>query len=192
MKKVYFVQVGFEFDGSVYLPYGVGTIIAYCRSVEKINEKYEFSDIIFRREKLQTALEKISEPSVVGFSCSVWNMEYNKALARLVKERYPQCFIVFGGHSATAESLNEEYVDCVMLGEGEETFARLAKAYREAEQSHMPWNSITGIVVHGNNNEIIVLTITRAPNATKMNIGFKDKSIVIIAAASDDIIILNK
>ena len=137
MKKVYFVQVGFEFDGSVYLPYGVGTIIAYCRSVEKINEKYEFSDIIFRREKLQTALDKISEPSVVGFSCSVWNMEYNKALARLVKERYPQCFIVFGGHSATAESLNEEYVDCVMLGEGEETFADLLESLSEGDISEV-------------------------------------------------------
>ena len=45
----------------------------------------------------------------------------------------------------------------VMVGEGEETFARLAKAYREAEQNHMPWNSITGIVVRGNNNEIIEL-----------------------------------
>ncbi len=125
MKKVYFVQVSFEFDGSVYLPYSVGTIIAYCRSVQKINEEYEFSDIIFRREKLQTALDKIKDPCVVGFSCSVWNMEYNKALARLIKEKYPQCFIVFGGHSATAQVLDEACVDCVMLGEGEETFCSL-------------------------------------------------------------------
>ena len=125
MKKVYFVQVGFEFDGSVYLPYAVGTIIAYCRSLSGINEEYEFSDIIFRREKLQSALDKIKEPFAVGFSCSVWNMEYNKALARLIKERYPQCFIVFGGHSAVEENLGEDYIDCVMFGEGEETFAQL-------------------------------------------------------------------
>lgn len=127
MKNVYFVQVGFEFDGSVYLPYAAGTIIAYCRSDKKINEEYSFADIIFRREKLQTALEKIQEPSVVGFSCSVWNVEYNKALAKLIKERYPECKIIFGGHSATTASLDCNYVDFVVLGEGEETFCELLK-----------------------------------------------------------------
>lgn len=137
MKKVYFVQVGFEFDGSVYLPYAVGTIIAYCRSVNKINEEYEFSDIIFCREKLQAALEKIKDPSVVGFSCSVWNMEYNKALARLIKEKYPESFIVFGGHSAVAENLSLEYVDCVLLGEGEETFSSLLQGLSDGDISQV-------------------------------------------------------
>lgn len=125
MKNIYFVQVGFEFDGSVYLPYGVGTIIAYCKTDERIKSEYNFSDIIFRREKLQSALDKIKNPCVVGFSCSVWNMEYNKALAKLVKEKYPDCFIVFGGHSASVELLKEDYADCVMFGEGEETFCSL-------------------------------------------------------------------
>ena len=137
MKKVYFVQVGFEFDGSVYLPYAVGTIIAYCRSVNKINEEYEFSDIIFCREKLQAALKKIKDPSVVGFSCSVWNMEYNKALARLIKEKYPESFIVFGGHSAVAENLSLEYVDCVLLGEGEETFSSLLQGLSDRDISQV-------------------------------------------------------
>ncbi|MBR5826307.1 MAG: cobalamin-dependent protein [Clostridia bacterium] len=158
MKKVYFVQVGFEFDGSVYLPYAVGTIIAYCRSVNKINEEYEFSDIIFRREKLQTALDKISEPSVVGFSCSVWNMEYNKALARLVKEKYPQCFIVFGGHSAVAENLSEEYIDCVMLGEGEETFAQLLKGLSDGDISDVD------NIVYKNNGAIVATERSCARN----------------------------
>lgn len=125
MRKIYFVQVGFEFDGSVYLPYAVGTIISYCKGVKKITDEYEFSDIIFRREKLQTALDKIREPFAVGFSCSVWNMEYNKALARLIKEKYPECFIVFGGHSAHIKELESDFVDCVMFGEGEETFCSL-------------------------------------------------------------------
>ncbi len=128
MKKTYFVQVGFEFDGSVYLPYAVGTIIAYCRSVKQINEEYVFPDIIFRREKLQTALEKIKEPYCVGFSCSVWNVEYNKALAKLIKGKYPECIIVFGGHSANIDMLENDYIDCVMFGEGEETFSDLLQA----------------------------------------------------------------
>lgn len=150
MKKIYFVQVGFEFDGSVYLPYAVGTIIAYCRSLSKINEEYEFSDIIFRREKLQTALEKIKEPFVVGFSCSVWNIEYNKALAKLIKEKYPECFIVFGGHSANVHTLEESYIDCVIFGEGEETFCSLLQA--------LPCGDISGVsnIAYKNMNETVV------------------------------------
>ena len=137
MKKVYFVQVGFEFDGSVYLPYAVGTIIAYCRASDKINEEFEFSDIIFRREKLQEALDKIENPFAVGFSCSVWNIEYNKALARIIKEKYPECFIVFGGHSAVKKLLDEDYIDCVVFGEGEEVFAELLPAVSRGDISEV-------------------------------------------------------
>ena len=88
MKKVYFVQVGFGFDESVYLPYAVGTIIAYCNADAQIKKQYEFSDIIFRRERLTDALAKIQNPYLVAFSCSVWNVEYNKALAKMIKEKY--------------------------------------------------------------------------------------------------------
>lgn len=128
MKNVYFVQVGFGFDGSVYLPYAVGTIIAYCQNDEQIKSEYNFADIIFYREKLKTAVSKIKDPYIVAFSCSVWNMEYNKALAKLVKERFPNCRIVFGGHSVDESGalLNEEeYIDILMFGEGEETFSSL-------------------------------------------------------------------
>lgn len=135
MKNIYFVQVGFEFDGSVYLPYGVGTIIAYCKADEKIKSEYNFADIIFKRERLQEALDKIQEPYVVGFSCSVWNMEYNKALAKIVKEKYPNCFIVFGGHSSTLELLKESFIDIVMFGEGEETFCHLLHSITECDIS---------------------------------------------------------
>lgn len=149
MKKIYFVQVGFEFDGSVYLPYAVGTIIAYCRSINKINEEFEFPDIIFRREKLQTALEKIDNPFAVGFSCSVWNMEYNKALAKLIKQKYPECFIVFGGHSANEQLINEDYIDCLMFGEGEETFCSLLQAL-----SHGDISEVNNIAYKNNNKNI--------------------------------------
>ncbi len=128
MKNVYFVQVGFEFDGSVYLPYAAGTIIAYCQNDIKVKEVYQFPDIIFKREKLSDAFAKIKEPSVVSFSCSVWNMEYNKALAKKIKEIYPDVVIVFGGHSVSEDAgllETEEYVDFLVFGEGERTFASL-------------------------------------------------------------------
>lgn len=128
MKNIYFVQVGFEFDGSVYLPYAVGTIIAYCKNDPQIKTEYNFSDIIFKREKLADAMGKIADPYMVAFSCSVWNMEYNKALAKMVKEKYPECIIIFGGHSVDENGAlleKEDYVDILTFGEGEKTFAAL-------------------------------------------------------------------
>lgn len=128
MKNIYFVQVGFEFDGSVYLPYAVGTIIAYCKKEPQITSEYSFSDIIFKREKLADAMAKIKEPYMVAFSCSVWNIEYNKTLAKMIKEKYPECLISFGGHSVDESGTlieSEDYIDILTFGEGEKTFADL-------------------------------------------------------------------
>lgn len=131
MKKVFFVQVGFEFDGSVYLPCAAGALIAYAKQFTDINENYDFSAIIYKREKLQKALDVIKEPFMVAFSCAVWNMEYNKALAKLVKEKYPHCHINFGGHSVSEEGgllESEPYIDSLMFGEGEQPFAAMLRA----------------------------------------------------------------
>ena len=132
MKNVYFTQVGFDFDGSVYLPYAVGTMIAYVQADEELASLYRFPEIIYRREKLDDALAKITEPYIAAFSCSVWNMEFNKALAKKIKEKYPECIIIFGGHSVKENDCalleEEKYIDILMFGEGEKTFAGLLRA----------------------------------------------------------------
>lgn len=128
MKKVFFVQVGFEFDGSVYLPYAAGTILAYCAQDPLIRKTYTFSEIYFDRRDPRLILREAADPYIFAFSCSVWNMEYNKTLAKGIKEKYPDCQIIFGGHSVSedAQLLSEEpYVDILMFGEGEQTFRHL-------------------------------------------------------------------
>ena len=141
MKNVYFVQVGFGFDGSVYLPYAAGTIIANCLRYPEIASVYRFPDIIFFREKLADALDKIEAPDVVAFSCSVWNMEYNKSLARLIRQKYPDCVITFGGHSVKNDGSlleTETYIDILTFGEGEETFAALLRGLDAGDVSGVP------------------------------------------------------
>ena len=141
MKKVYFVQVGFEFDGSVYLPYAAGTIIANCLAQPDIKTEYEFPRVIFRREKIADALSKIEQPYIVAFSCNVWNMEYNKALAKAVKEKYPECVITFGGHSVDVDSDlldTEDYIDILTFGEGEAVFAELLRNLPSGDIGKVP------------------------------------------------------
>lgn len=152
MKNVYFVQVGFEFDGSVYLPYAAGAIIAYCQSDLQIKNEYIFPDIIFRREPIAAAVERLKNPASVAFSCSVWNMEYNKALAAAIKQKYPDCVIVFGGHSVCEDAVllkTESYIDILMFGEGEISFCDLLK-----NLDAKSFNSVSGIA-YKKNNKII-------------------------------------
>ena len=142
MKNIYFTQVGFDFDGSVYLPYAVGTMIASCLADEVLKKEYAFPDIIYRREKLDSVVARIRDPYIAAFSCSVWNMEFNKAAAARIKERYPECIIVFGGHSIRENSpqlLEEEpYVDVLMYGEGEQTFVNLLRGLAAGDLSTVP------------------------------------------------------
>ena len=86
MKNVYFIQVGFAFDKSVYLPYATGTIVAYCKSRPEIAAEYDFKEIIFRRDDIDKIVDGMESPYIVAFSTYVWNVEFNKALAKAVKE----------------------------------------------------------------------------------------------------------
>lgn len=128
MQNIYMVQVGFSFDKSVYLPYSVATIISYCKSIPAIKEKYNFPKPIYKRDKIADIVSSLDSPYMVGFSCYLWNTNFNMALAKAIKEKYPDCIIVFGGHNTPEDGsmlLTEEYIDIIMTGEGEETFASL-------------------------------------------------------------------
>ena len=134
MKKVYFVQIGVDFGDTMYLPYAAGAIIASCLIRSEITDEYSFPEILHLRSKLAVALERIQDPYMVAFSCNIWNIEYNKALAKLVKQKYPDCLINFGGHSVghTTELLeSESYIDILTFGEGEPVFPELLNNLKE-------------------------------------------------------------
>lgn len=130
-KNLYLVQVGFSFDRSLYFPCAAGALAAYAQQDDFVNASYEFRELIFKREQLDTVIARLEKPYLVGFSCCVWNYEYNKALAKKIKLAYPECIIVFGGHNVPENgSLLEEEknVDILVHGEGEEPFLDLLKA----------------------------------------------------------------
>ncbi len=129
MKKVYFVQAGFAFDKSVYLPYATGCLAAYSLQFEDFNKAYELGGFFYKREKIDDIISRMQTPSVVAFSNYAWNVEFNKALSRKVKSLYPDCTIIFGGHSVrndSGELLDEcDWIDYLIFGEGEAPFYNL-------------------------------------------------------------------
>jgi len=74
---------------------------------------------------------KIDNPSVVGFSNFVWNTQTNYLLAKKIKEKYPNCIVVFGGQGTPKSDrvsnffIEHPYIDVAVHGEGEITFKEI-------------------------------------------------------------------
>lgn len=122
---VYRVRLRFK---SAYLPYAVGQLWAYANQTEAIAQGYALKDIVFLFESVSAVVERMESPFLVAFSCYLWNSEYNKKLAQAVKEKYPDCLILFGGQNVPPDhSFLEQfsYIDYLSQGEGELSFQRL-------------------------------------------------------------------
>lgn len=126
MKNVYFVQANDVYGTekkSTYIPYASGCIIAYCLKNSTISSEYKFGKIIYSRRPVKEVAESFENPFMVLFSSSVWNMEYNKALAKEVKKLFPQCYTVFGGHNISPDGRDLQkypYIDFLTHRFGEE------------------------------------------------------------------------
>ncbi len=134
-RNVYFVQADITADikgKSAYLPYTAGVLVASAFQSKTVSDNCCFKEFIFYRENIENVVSRMDNPSFIGFSCYSWNSEYNKTLAKAVKEKYPDCLMVFGGHDVgdSFDLLEEnDFIDVLCHGEGEETIRNLLEAY---------------------------------------------------------------
>ena len=84
-------------EDTYWLPYSVGCLWSYCSQFKYITDNFELKEFIFRREDPQDILDRLDNPTVCAFSCYIWNERYNLHVAKLIKEKYPDCIIEFGG-----------------------------------------------------------------------------------------------
>lgn len=152
LKKIYMVQPNSQYGNSVYFPYAAGSLIAYSFEDERIKNEYEFKGFIYKKSDIEKIVKSLEYPFFIGFSCYVWNYEYNKALAERIKKEYPDCIIVFGGHQVSRKSdiLSADYVDYCIFGEGEEIFKQLLVCVSEGKAvkaiPNIAYRSETGFV----------------------------------------------
>lgn len=124
-KNVYMVQTNIKYEDTMYIPYTVGAIACFAWKNATINSSYSLKDILFLRDDVERVVNGLDAPYLVAFSNYIWNFEYNKALAKKVKDVYPETIIVFGGHNVPndASLLKENaFIDFLVHGEGEEAF----------------------------------------------------------------------
>ena len=133
-QNIYLFQVSYLHENSTFLPYTAGALIAYAKSIAELRDACNFKEPVFiRNNDLDEVVDRLEEPDICAFSNYIWNHEYNKAVSRKIKERYPDCIIIFGGHQMTADEAlleTEPQVDFMIFGEGEITFSSLLLALK--------------------------------------------------------------
>ncbi len=130
-KNLYFFQANYSYGKSAHIPYTAGQICAYAFADKDIEKNYCLQNIFFLRESVESIMDKISDPFIAAFSTYIWNSNFNKEIAKRIKEKYPQCIVVFGGHhvSPGGDMLEEcSYIDYLLHGEGEVIFKRLMRS----------------------------------------------------------------
>lgn len=120
-------------DKSVYLPLSSGCLHSYAIQNELIRDSYSFKPYKFLKRPIEETLDSYDNPAIAGFSCSMWNVRYSLKLAQQLKQKYPDCLIVFGGASTPFDAgsfLKENsFIDVTVRGEGEATFQQILLRY---------------------------------------------------------------
>jgi putative methyltransferase len=169
-KKLYFVEVDSvysNFEKKLKLPYSTGLIWSYCLQNQEIKNNYELANWICYRDDIDVVFDKIENPSIVGFSCFTWNWKFNKILAQKIKDKYPNCLIIFGGKEPPNEQWLTQnpkwfksypYLDIIVHGEGELTFEEILL---ETLKDKPDYTTIEGCSIINKNSYITTLSRQR-------------------------------
>lgn len=130
MKNIYLAQFStVSLDTYYFFPYSVGLLWSYCLTRPVITENYTLKQLFWKKQSIDELVHSLDDPAVFGFSCYVWNYNYNLQLSQAVKQKYPDCVVVFGGPSvpdADPHFFNTNpWVDYCIHTEGEQSFADL-------------------------------------------------------------------
>jgi len=151
-KQVYLFEISDITENQVKLPYSTGLIWGQCILDNTIKSNYELGGWIYYRDVIDKIMNKIDNPSVVGFSNFVWNTHINYKLAKKIKEKYPNCLIVFGGQGTPKSDkvfnffIEHPYVDITVHGEGEISFKEILL---ENLKDTSNFKNIPGITING-------------------------------------------
>jgi radical SAM superfamily enzyme YgiQ (UPF0313 family) len=145
MKRVYLHEFNILMGNKIYLPIASGMLRAYAETRSEIRHNFQFMPFIFRRDTVDSIVSSYEEPEVLAFSSSLWNHQLNLAVAEAAKDLHPGVLIVFGGphvpHDAERFLMKYPFIDVVVRGEGEITFAKVLMAHLNAHD----FSSVEGI-----------------------------------------------
>jgi len=152
MPEILLINPKFENANSFWIPLGLAYIASYL-------EKNSFAVKIIDANVLQINNEKVADlikgkPDIVGISAMTSVIYSAWEIAKSIKQKFPKTLIVLGGPHPSIlpeESLKNEFIDIVVLGEGEEAMKEIAVSFRNGT---IKLNEIRGIAYKTNSDEI--------------------------------------
>jgi radical SAM superfamily enzyme YgiQ (UPF0313 family) len=95
--KVFSSQFNYQYGSVIHFPYSIASLLAYIRSFPELAENFQFEKTFVFRNKFDEYVARCSEADILLCSCYTWNWEITNLLARKVKEKNPNCTVIFGG-----------------------------------------------------------------------------------------------
>ena len=146
MKNFYFMTQ-YSFAGAFVLPYLWCSLKTYYEENGKDVNEWSWKDpFLYEKtdEEILKILEK-DEPHVFGFSVYVWNEDRLDNLARQVKEKYPNCLIVYGGPQQNVKHnlayfMEKTWVDISLFADayGEVVLTKILDSYPGGNYDSVP------------------------------------------------------
>jgi putative methyltransferase len=144
IKNVYLFQpqnvITVNGQSNYWIPYSAGIVWSYVSQFKEIKENFILDRIFFKRDPLNDVFNRIKDPKVVGFSCYIWNETYCLSIAKKIKERWPESTIVFGGAQSSSKLLKYDFIDSIVLAEGEESFLDILRSILSGEKPEAIYN----------------------------------------------------
>lgn len=142
--------------------------IRYLKSYAEKEFPIELSEYTIKDPEMNIVADLYAKkPDVLGFSCYIWNIEETLNVINLFRKISPHTKIIIGGPEVSydvpywLERL--ENVDFIVVGEGEETFVQLLRAFDNQipikEVNGIAYQSETKPVIHPQTNKLDLKTL---------------------------------
>lgn len=145
-KRLYLAQFQGRYGSNCFLPYSVGLIWSFAKTFPAVTDAYEMCGFLYAKEPIAKAIEKLDRPDLVCLSHYIWNAEYNRAFAKAIKEKWPNCTTLVGGVHVWEESprtLEENpQFDFGIFGEGEQAFVDFVVEYSKENPNYSKCGSL--------------------------------------------------
>lgn len=140
---------------TAYLPLVSGKLRAYAETSEIVKRHYDFRPFLFHIDRPDRILEQYDNPAIAAFSSSMWNEQLCLEVARGVKQRWPNCLIIFGGtqvpHHSVVFMAEHGFIDVCVRAEGEEPFKQILERHAEGKDfsglANVTWRRHDGDVI---------------------------------------------
>lgn len=137
----------------ISIPFSLGFLAGYLLDKGKQVKILDEQVTEITCEILDNYVKNLSKPYIFGMSCLTANISRGYELAEIIKKRYPDCKIIFGGIHPTVlpdEVLKNDYIDIAVRGEGEKTLYLLYNTIKNKKDYY----KIPGISFKDKNNKI--------------------------------------